>query len=685
MSQIELAAFQVSRRSVPWMLAAVVAALLPHATHMPVWLSLVCALCIAWRYGVHRGRIGYPSRRLQALFTLALLAGILLHYRTLAGHQAGTAMLVAMFALKLLEMYKERDAYVVILIGYFVAATAFLFFFTLAMAVYVIGVALLFTAALVSINASLDAPRFEPLKRASLMLLQSIPIAILLFVVLPRIGPLWSLGLQPSDARTGISDEMSPGSVGKLAQSGALAFRADFDGLVPPSARLYWRGLTLGEFDGKTWRQGQDPEQYPALLWYPRDSRPPWAERLVATQQQAQAESAAATDTARSISKYDVLIEPTQRQWLFALTVPFTLEKDIALVFDHRLRARAPLKTLTRYRVVSVAGLARDIEPPAWLLADNLRVPAGSNPQARQWALQQRAEVDSDLAFANRVIAFFRDEGFSYTLSPPVLGAQAVDEFMFTTRRGFCEHYASTFAYLMRAAGIPARVVVGYQGGEVNSLSGTVQVRQYDAHAWAEIWLPSRGWVEFDPTAVVAPERIEQGSRAALGRAESLFDAGTFGTGMISDTVRKLGDAVDFLNHGWNRWVLGFDDDAQQGFLRRWLGSLSPYRIGMLVLGVGALVVGVLSLWMFRGALFKRSDPVMDEYRRFCAAWSARGYERRDAEGPYSYLARLQAAEPRRALELQRFVVLYVQIAYGGQPASRAALHKLRVARSLAA
>ncbi|MFZ5697730.1 MAG: transglutaminase TgpA family protein [Pseudomonadota bacterium] len=683
MSQIELAAFQVSRRSVPWMLAAVVAALLPHVAHMPVWLTLVCVLCVVWRYGVHRGRMGYPSRRLQALFTVALLAGILLHYRTLAGHQAGTATLAAMFALKLLEMYKERDAYVVILIGYFVAATAFLFFFTLAMAVYVIGVALLFTAALVSINASLDAPRFEPLKRASLMLLQSIPIAILLFVVLPRIGPLWSLGLKPSDARTGISDEMSPGSVGKLAQSDALAFRADFDGPVPPSARLYWRGLTLGEFDGKTWRQGQDLERNPSLLWYPRDNRPPWAERLVANQVQAES---TATDTTRSILKYEVVIEPTQRQWLFALTVPFTAEaqKDIALVFDHRLRARVPLKTLTRYPVVSVSGLARDPELPAWLLADSLRVPAGSNPQARQWALQQRAEVDTDLAFVNRVIAFFRDEGFSYTLTPPVLGAQAVDEFMFTTRRGFCEHYASTLTYLMRAAGIPARVVVGYQGGEVNSLSGTVQVRQYDAHAWTEIWLPGRGWVEFDPTAVVAPERIEQGSRATPGRAESLFEAGAFGVGVMGDTLRKLGDAVDFLNHGWNRWVLGFDDDAQQGFLRRWLGSLSPYRIGMLVLGVGVLVIGLLSLWMFRGTLFKRSDPVMVEYRRFCAVWSVRGHERRDNEGPYNYLARLQAAEPRRALELQRFVVLYVQIAYGGQPASRAALRKLRAARALA-
>lgn len=675
MTQVELAVFQVSRRALPWLLAAMVAAILPHAGHLPPWLLVMSALCVGWRWAVHRGRLAYPPARLQFLFALAVLAGVFLHYRTLAGHEAGTALLIAMFSLKLLEMYRERDAYVVILLGYFVAATAFLFFFDLAMAAYVLGVALLFTAALTAINAGSNTPRFEPIKRASWLLLQSIPLALVLFVVMPRVGALWSIGLAPTESTSGVGDTLTPGSIGKLVLSDELAFRVDFDGTVPPASQLYWRGLTLSEFDGRSWRQTLDIARYPSLTWFAGRPPAPWAERL--------GQALAAAPPERTL-RYTLILEPTQQPWIFTLLVPRPEQPDAGLVFDHRLRAVAPVKTLKRYQVTSVAGVLRDVEPPDWLLEDNRLLPGKSNPESRLLAVQMRAEAGSDADFAKRVVEIFRDEGFVYTLTPPVLGEHAVDEFIFGEKRGFCEHYASAFVFLMRAAGIPARVIVGYQGGEFNPLGNTVQVRQYDAHAWAEIWLPEKGWIEFDPTAVVAPERISSGSGESIaGRNKSGFSA--FAGTMFGGPLAALGDAASFLNHNWNKWVIGFDERAQQGFLRQWLGSLSPYRIGLFVLASGAVVVTVLMLWMFRGSLFVKVDPVTREYRRFCAAWDTRGYRRRDDEGPYDYAQRLRAAEPRRANAVQRFIVLYVQLVYAGKPVNAVALRALREARGWAA
>lgn len=680
MTQVELAAFQVSRRALPWIIAAVIAALLPHLAHLPVWLTGIGVLCLAWRWAVHRGQLAYPSRQLQGVFAVALLAGVFLQYRTVAGHQAGTAMLVAMFSLKLLEMYKERDAYVVILIGYFVSAMAFLFFFTVWMAFYVVGVAVLFTAALVAINGSLDMPRAEPLRRSAVLVLQSIPIAILLFVVMPRIGPLWSIGLKPGDAVTGVGDEMTFGDIGNLVRSDELAFRVVFDDeRIPPPSRLYWRGLTLTDFDGRTWRQARGVEHFSGLVDYPGSRRSPgWREPL--------ADALAAVDEARRL-RYTVILEPTQRPWLFALLVPDTDDsrRDIGLVYDHRLRLREPAKTITRYRVESVTGIPRDAELEDWMRLEALALPGETNPRAREWALLTRAESEDDMAFIGRVFGHFREQSFVYTLSPPRLGPNVVDEFFFRTRAGFCEHYASTFVFLLRAAGIPARIVTGYQGGEVNPLNGTLQVRQYDAHAWAEAWLPGRGWVEFDPTSAVASIRIEQGARAAVGNEEGfLADAPFWKSLTPGSALAALREFGDYLNHGWNLWVLGYDDAAQQGFLARWLGRYSPYRIGLALLGAGVVFMGLLALWLYRDAIFRREDPLSREYRRFCAAWARRGQARRVDEGPLDYADRLCAANPSREAQVRRFADLYVELAYGGGRQTRDSLRALRQSRAAA-
>lgn len=665
MSQVELARFQVSRRSLPWMLAAVVASLLPHLTHIPAWLGAVVLGCVAWRWLVHSGRAAYPSRRLQSVFALALLVLVLAHYRTVAGHEAGTALLCAMYGLKLLEMYRERDAYVVIFIGYFVAGTAFLFHFDVAMGGYVLLVSLLFTASLVSINEGLYVARFEPLRRALVILLQSIPVAVVLFVVMPRLGPLWSMGLKPSDAQTGISDVISLGDIGKLGRNEALAFRVEFDGAIPANPRLYWRGLTLGEFDGRSWRQGDDLERFQSLTDYPGRGTPEWRKQL-------QAMLAANPDAPRV--GYTVVMEPTQRNWLFTLGVPLSEARDVGLVYDYRLRKRFPIKVRERLQVSSVLDVPRDLAPPDWLMADNLRLPETGNPRSLSWARQLRAERSDDAAYIEAVLDEFRRSGFRYTLEPPPLGEQAIDEFFFGTKRGFCEHYASTFVFMMRAGGIPARIVAGYQGGTFRELGNYLEVRQSDAHAWAEVWLAGRGWVEIDPTSVVAPERIDDGIEAFSEDAAAARDA-------AGTLLGRVGELADWVNHSWNKWVLGFDDSTQRGFLTRWLGKYSPWRIAAVLFGTGVLVALLVTLWMYRAALLARPDPVLREYHRFCAAWQRRGHALREGEAPLQYAARLQQQAPTRALDIGRFIARFTELAYAGKTVDRAALKALRSAR----
>ncbi len=675
MSQIELADFQVSRRALPWMLAAFVASVLPHLEHLPWWLPAVTLVIVLWRWGVHRGQVSYPPQRLLFLFALLLIAAIYLHYRTLLGHISGTALLLAMYTLKLLEMYKERDAYAVIFIGYFFAATTFLFHFDFATAAWVLLVAVTYTAALVAINSSLETPPWAPLKRALLMFAQSIPIAVLLFVVMPRIGPLWGIGLKPGENRSGVSEEMSPGSIGKLALSDELAFRVEFSSPVPSASKLYWRGLTLARFDGRTWRQLSGYLTLEEFNWYGWETqKPEWLQK--------RAEQAATVPPPPAVD-YVVYQEPTQRPWLFSLTTPLATERGIAIVADDRLRAREPVKTLMRYSVHSVPGLVRDEFMSTGMLRPFLELPSSAAPRTRAWAQQERAEAGSDDAYLQRVLSRFRDDGFAYTLQPPVLGSQPVDEFLFDTKRGFCEHYAGAFVVLMRAAGIPARVVAGYQGGLLNPIDNTVEVRQYNAHAWAEIWEPGRGWMEVDPTAYVSPARIERGSDSLADERASLGGM-SLSERFLGQSFAVMRELAAYVNHRWNSWVLDFDEGRQQGVLSRWLGNISPYRIGLFVLAVGGSVVLLIGLSMFMGNWFRREDAVLREYRRFCASWSARGYARSAHEGPQHYGERLQRAEPRRKAELARFIALYIQYAYGGIPADAKALRTLRVARAAA-
>ena len=580
--------YQVPQHAFGWLLAGSALASIPHLVNGPGWLLVLVPVVLVWRWLIQRGRLHMPRRWVRALLLCTVILATLYTHGTVLGPEAGVTLLVAAFSLKLVEMFSLRDAYVVIVLAYFVLATVFLQLRDALSTLYVIGVLLVITAALVGINQPESGVRPAQHLRVALgQIGQAIPLMLVLFILVPRIPPLWSLPQQASGARTGMSDSMSPGEVSRLSLSTELAFRVEFDGPMPPQSQRYWRGLTLSWFDGRSWSQAM-PSRLPsdAYLYRRTGSPPQWYEQWLDNRE-------------GEPYRYRVVMEPTYQQWVFALAAPFSTQADLVTARDFRLVSEADIREVMSYRVESYPVIPGRVEVPAWEQEFNLRLPETGNDQARELARQWRQEAGSDRAFVQRLLRWFREEPFYYTLEPPPLGKEPVDEFLFGTRRGFCEHYSSAFTFMLRAAGIPARVVAGYQGGESSEMGGHLLVYQYDAHAWTEAWLPGDGWVSLDPTAAVAPERIEFGLREAmarLGQNDSLPGFGALRDSALGRQLRYLSDYVTFT---WQKWVLGYRQDQQSEFLTKWLGQVSPMKIALVLAGTGLVIFGSFALWLF--------------------------------------------------------------------------------------
>lgn len=579
--------YQVPHHAFPWLMLTAFWSLLPVMWRGPWWFALAVLPLFWWRWKVQQQRWVMPGKIVRSVLMLVGVAAVAAHYRTLLGQEAGVALLSLAFTLKLLEMFRRRDAYVVLVLANFVLASACLFDRSPGTAIYVFLGMVTVLAALISIN--LDASHLSSIsfpRQASKMVLQALPIMILLFVLVPRFAPLWHMPADKNRAKTGMSDVISPGDVSELSQSSALAFRVEFEGAVPPPAERYWRGLTYSWFDGRRWSQAQpargDQGEYVSFYRNPQ----PWAKVQAEVLQEPR-------------HRYRVILEATGQQWLYALTVPHLLQSnrdDIALVTDYRLVTRQPIETAVSYEVLS-GTLPPNVESltPAEY-RHFLRVPGENNARTRQWASQLREQFASDEELIRYLLNWFRQNEFYYTLSPPLYSHNGIDEFLFDQRRGFCEHYASAMAVVLRAAGIPTRLVGGYQGGRMNSVGTHLMVRQYDAHAWVEAWLPGRGWIELDPTAAVAPERVELGLEAALsGVGETLFS----GVERITQLawIQTLRNWADYLDFAWSKWVLGYDQQRQLDFLKRLLGEVSVLKVVLALTLSLCLTVG--SLWFY--------------------------------------------------------------------------------------
>ncbi len=635
----------LGRRSVDLMLLALTVALLPHTTHLPLIVILFFAAFAAWRwFAAHRGwpLPGMPAR---TLLTAVALSGVFLSFGTVFGRDAGAALLVIMLGLKLLEVRRHRDAVIVVFLGYFLTVTMVLFSQELVTFTILAVALVLLTATLIELNhpapvATAGATALRPLIRHSgILLAQALPLMLIMFVLFPRLpAPLWNLPDDAWSGMTGLSDSMSPGSISALGQSDRVAFRVSFEGMPPAQEQLYWRGPVFWHTDGREWSPDGRDESIPLAL-----------------------EAPAFMPAGPSIA-YTVTLEPHDRRWLFALEMPATAPEGSRHSADLLLLANRPVRQLTRYRVESHTGY-RALRMTASERARALQLPA-ANPRARALGDQWRREGGGGEAIVQRALDHFGNEPFHYTLNPPLLpGRDPVDDFLFGTRHGFCEHYAAAFTVLMRAAGIPARVVTGYQGGELNPIGDYLIVRQRDAHAWAEIWLDGRGWVRIDPTAAVAPQRIERGSGESLLDERSAMRGG-LERGMLGQLWRQASFGWDTLNNRWNLWVLAYGPDNQLALLsnlglRSWLGM----TLAMLA------AVAVLLLLIAFALLFRRSndgDPAARLYERFCAKLARRGIRRAPAEGPVEFAIRARGQRPDLAAAIDSINRRYVAIRYGG-------------------
>ncbi|MBM3359021.1 MAG: DUF3488 domain-containing protein [Betaproteobacteria bacterium] len=633
-------------RHLLWLLLALAMVAAPHAARMPWWITGLVAMLATWRMYLGYGRLALPSRWLLLLIVITATIGVYLNFRTIFGRDAGVALLVVMLGLKLLETRSLRDAMLLSFLGYFLVITNFLYSQTIPTGLYMLACVWVITAAMIGLHFTRDEPSFHnQLRTAGLLLAQSTPLMLVLFLLFPRVpGPLWGL---PHDAYTGVSglsDTMTPGSISNLILLDAAAFRVKFDSAIPQPKQLYWRGPVLWDFDGRTWST-------PRFLYG----------------------AAQFTSHGEPVS-YEVTLEPHNKRWMFALDLPATVPARSVTSSDFQIRAADPVTARVRYDMVSHLEFSYGISENRLALNRALQLPAGFNPRATAFARALRAKHPDDRALIKEVLAMFRIQNYRYTLSPPLLGEHSVDEFLFDTLSGFCEHYSSAFAVLMRAAGIPARVVTGYQGGEVNPVGDYLIVRQADAHAWNEVWLRDQGWVRVDPTGAVSPLRVEAGIAAAVPRTDPLplMVRGDF------QLLRQLRLTWDLVTNSWNQWVLGYTPERQRRLLTSvGMDDVTWRALAIVLLWATALTVAVLSALMLRGLRLRVRDPVKIAYSRFCDKLRRKGLARDAAEGPSDYARRIAPLRPDLAPAIDAITRLYVALRYSAE-ASASALHELR-------
>jgi transglutaminase-like putative cysteine protease len=603
----------------------------PHLPRLPPWLAAAVIFCGAWRLYIGRQGATLPHRGLRLILVGAGVAGVFLHYGTLLGRDPGVAMLTLMAGLKLLEMRERRDTLVLLYLAYFLVITQFLYSQSLFTAGYMLAMVLATTVLLITVTRRTgQRVAGEHLRTAAAMVAQALPVMLALFLLLPRLpGPLWPMPEQGTQAVSGLDGNLTPGSVSALARSDAVAFRAYFDDVLPPPEQRYWRGPVLAAYDGRTWT---------GLL------RPNTSTRLV---------------TGGEALDYEIMLEPHGRRWLFALDLAATAPADAGvtpaweMVADDAVdeRRRDRWRSYTDYR----------LEPRIDTLARTAftMLPPGIHPLSRRLAGELRAEAETPTAYVERVLAWFRAQPFIYTLSPPALPGDAVDQFLFETRRGFCEHYAAAFAVLMRAADVPARVVTGYLGGEPSVSGDYLIVRQSNAHAWVEVWLAGRGWVRVDPTATVAPARIREG----LAGAVPATDPVPLMARLDSDWLRMLHLQWDALSARWNTWVLGYGPELQQRLLG-WLRLDGPFRSAAALAAalLLAMALGAAAAWIRNRP--HPDDPAVRAWNRAGSGLARIGLRRRPDEGPSDYAARVAAARPDLAAVMAEITELYVQLRY---------------------
>jgi transglutaminase-like putative cysteine protease len=608
-----------------------------HIAHFAPWVTVSVLVLGTWRFLIEHYRWKMPSVIVLIPLTVLAALGIMLTYRGLFGRDASVELLALMLMLKLMEAKTNRDFIILIFGGYFLTITTFLFTQSMAYGAAMLLSTFVLTATLVGISHPNGNLRWQfQAKVAGSLLAQATPIMLALFLLFPRIpGPLWGLPQDTNQGVSGLSESMEPGNISDLTLSGKIAFRVEFEGNPPPSSNLYWRGPVLWHYDGRSWTKASQN------LDIPNESL-----------------------TVRgSATRYNITMEPSNQHPLLLLDMPVELPPDSTITRDFQVLSKQPVRTRIRYEASSHLDYALGVDVNERTLELNLQIPDIDNPRTRALAQQWLDQGKNPEAIIQTALSMFREQDFIYTLRPPLLGVEPIDDFLFNTKRGFCEHYAGSFVYLMRAAGVPARVVTGYQGGEMNPVGNYMIVRQSDAHAWAEVWLAGKGWVRVDPTGAVSPFRIESGIETAIPDSNVL----PLLARKHYPLLKKLYLNLDAVDNAWNHWVLEYNQKRQMELLSRLAGAKLSWIDLAIAMAVSVGIVGLTLTYFLLRDHPSNTDPLQRIYLTFLRKIKRRGITRHPHEGPVDFSKRAIKQLPNKAGEISLITGIYTELRYGNK------------------
>lgn len=609
---------------------------LPHAWLVPIPVFGFFCVLLVWRYIGISSPKWLPSKWLLTLLTIAGFTLLFLQFQTIFGRDAGTSLFVIALGLKLMEIRSNRDLYLIIYLAFVVVAAQFLYSQSIAMAAYIFLAICSLLATLVVINSQ-QPQHLRALKNASVIVLQATPLALVIFVLFPRLEPpRWSF-LDENNAITGLSDTLEPGTISNLGLSNELVFRVRFTGDIPSPEQRYWRGPVYTYTDGKKWTQ---------------------IEGINTHRHQAQK-----TEFSGLAYQYTLLMEPQNKAWVFALEMAADYPRQLTKNADHQLITTKDPHYRAEYQIVSYAdyktGAISNLE-----LQQATQLPAAPSSRIKQLVGELNASNSQPEHYIANIYQYFKKNQFYYTLKPPLMLDTPIESFLFDTRRGFCSHYATAFVYLLRVAGIPARVVGGFQGGTLNEVGNFLEIRQANAHAWAEVWLQGRGWVRFDPTAVIAPERITQDVNIDLqiANGEVNFSPVNLSSASLKNLLKHSRYLWNSLDYNWQRWVINYDFNNQMDFLAIFgINSLYDmvYWLSIIVI-LMTLLLAVLLLHKHQKAL----DPAALHYKKYCQKLAKHGLQIKTGEGAKHFSKRCKQRFPAAAESIEQITQLYIAIRY---------------------
>lgn len=606
----------------------------PLLSPLPTWIPTTALGLLALRMLALWRRRPMPPGWLLAIAGLASVLVVFAQFHALNGRDPGVSLLLLGIVLKAYEVRSRRDLIVLIYLGYLLGLAYFLFNQSIPWVAYALLQVVALTALLARLHAGPQAPHWRELSLSGVVrLLSAVPLMLLLFALFPRIeGPLWGHSAQQRTAITGLSNELAPGGITQLVQSHAVAFWASFATTPPPTAQRYWRVHVMTRFNGRQWSAAPQAASPSTLL--------PEGPRL----------------------KYTLLLQATDQHWVPALDMPERAPPGVRLKGGHTLRAQQPIDRVRKFTLSAVTHSVLAPSLSSAVRRADLALPPGIAPRARALALRWRRQEPSAQDIVSRALRYIHDQPFYYTLHPPPLQGDITDDFLFGTRRGFCEDYASAFAVLMRAAGIPARIVTGYAGGQWNPVLHYLVVRQSNAHAWVEVWLKKRGWVRVDPTAAVSAKRVQRG--IATGTAQAPIAQGS-GFGPLQRWAANLRMSWNSVQYFWDSWVVAFGPQQQRAFLHR-LGLQADWFHLALYMGVGS---GLLILLWFGVSLLprgERPDAPTRLYRRHLRQLARQGLNPTSGEGAFDFAERAARRLPQQADHIRQIAALYSEARYAG-------------------